>query len=101
MIIIIIFHLLLYVTEIVKQSHAMRGGRFESSLLTWPGEPNTHVRGTMSPIQRFPFLSGPWIWVTLPDYKVRPLCTHTFGQNKTFFYQEGEGSFHSPVQLGT
>jgi hypothetical protein len=38
------FHLLLYVTEIVKQSQTVRGGRFESSFLTWPGKPNTHIR---------------------------------------------------------
>ena len=80
LIIIFIIHLLLYVIEIIKQSHAIRGERFESSLLTWPGEPNTHVRGTTSPIQPFPFLSSPWIRVTLPDYRVRRLCTHTSRQ---------------------
>jgi len=44
-----IVHFLLYVTEIVKQSHAVRGGRFESSFLTCPGEPNTHTWGTTPP----------------------------------------------------
>ena len=35
-------------TEIVKQSQTVRGGRFESSFLTWPGEPNTHAWGSSS-----------------------------------------------------
>ena len=41
--------------EIVKQSHAVRGGRFESSLLTWPVEPNTHVWEPSHPHDSFPF----------------------------------------------
>ena len=39
----IIFHLLLYVTEIVKQSQIVRSGRFESSFLTLQGKPNTRM----------------------------------------------------------
>ena len=46
--IINIFHLLLCVTEIVKQSQTVRDGRFESSFLTWPGEPNTRTLGSTS-----------------------------------------------------
>ena len=44
--------------EIVKQSQAVRGGRFKSGFLTWPGEPNTHAWGTPSPMQLFSFLSS-------------------------------------------
>ena len=48
-IIIIIFHLLLYVAENVKQSQTVRSRRFKSSFLTLQGKPNTHVWGTKSP----------------------------------------------------
>src|SRR6185295_151039 len=50
---------------------------------TWPGEPRPHAWGLTSlpPTLQFPFLSSPWIRGTLLDYKVRPLCTHTSGQN--------------------
>ena len=70
---------------------------------TWPGEPKQHAWGLTSlpPTLQFPFLSSPWIRGTLPDYRVRPLCTRTSRQNKTYFYQEGEWSFLSPVQSGT
>src|SRR6185436_16070155 len=66
--------------------------------------PSDHAWGSTSlpPTQLFPFLSSPWIRVTLPDYRVRPLCTRTSRQKyKPYFYQEGEWSFHSPVQSGT
>ena len=52
------FHLLLCVTEIVKQSQTVRGGWFESSLLTWPGEPNTHVWKSSRPHNFSPFFSS-------------------------------------------
>src|SRR6185312_876211 len=46
---------------------------------TWPGEPRPHAWGSTSlpPTLLFPFLSSPWIRHTLPDYRVRPLCTRT------------------------
>ena len=53
--IIIIFHLLLYVIEIVKQSQTVRGRQFELDLLTWPGEPNTHVGEQCHPRNISPF----------------------------------------------
>ena len=48
------FHLLLYVTEIVKQFQTMRSGRFESNFLTLQGKPNTQAWGTTSPTWLFP-----------------------------------------------
>ena len=38
-----IFHLLLYVAKVFKQSHTVRSGRFESNFLTLQGKPNSHV----------------------------------------------------------
>ena len=65
-IITIIFHLLLYVTEIVKQSQTVRDGQFESSFLNLQCKPNIHVWETMPPRQLFPFLPGSWIRATRP-----------------------------------
>src|SRR6185436_5889319 len=50
---------------------------------TWPGEPRPHAWGSTSlpPTLQFPFLSSPWIRVTLPDYRARRLCTRTSRQN--------------------
>ena len=59
----------------VKQSQTMGRGRFESSFLTWPGKPNTHVWGTTPPTQLFPFLLMLRDRPTALDYKVRRLCT--------------------------
>ena len=76
------FYLLLYVTEIVKQSHAVRGGRFRIEFQ--PGQGNlTHTHGDrhrFRPCYCSPFFSRPWTRGTLPDYRVRPLCTRTSGQ---------------------
>ena len=56
----------------------MRGGRFESNLLTWPGRPK-HTHGNPVPTQHFPFLSGSWIRVTHLDYKnPRPACASLY-----------------------
>ena len=73
------FHLLLCVTENIKQSHAVRGGRFWIEFQPSQGNLD-HTYGTKSPTQHFPFLSSPWIRNTLPDYRVRPLCTRTSEQ---------------------
>ena len=67
--------MLLYVTEIVKLSQTVRGGRFESSFFTLQGKPNTHVWGTTAPTRLFPFLSSLWIRGTPFDYRVRLLCS--------------------------
>jgi len=97
------FHLLLYVTENIKQSHAVRGGRFRIEFQ--PGQGNldhTHGDRLRSRPRYFsPFFpvrgSGSPSPTTEPDVSapVRP------DKNKTYFYQEGEWSFHSPVQSGT
>ena len=46
----------------------MRGGWFESNLLTWLGRPK-HTHGNRVHTQHFPFLSSLWIRVTPFDYK--------------------------------
>ena len=52
-IIIIMFHLLLYVTEIIKQSHAVRGGRFRIEVQ--PGQGNLdHTYGNQVTHTTFP-----------------------------------------------
>ena len=38
-----IFHLLLYVVKVFKQSHTVRSGLFESNFLILQGKPNSHV----------------------------------------------------------
>jgi len=97
------FHLLLCVTENIKQSHAVRGGRFRIEFQ--PGQGNlTHTHGDRlrsRPRNFSPFFpvrgSGSPSPTTEPDVSapIRP------DKNKTYFYQEGEWSFHSPVQSGT
>ena len=57
----------------------MRGGRFESNLLTWTGRPK-HTHGNPVPMQHFPFLSGSWIRVTLFGYK-SPTPRSTLGRD--------------------
>ena len=55
--IIIIVPLLTLCGKNVKQSHCPWAvERFESSLLTLQGKPNTHAWGAKSPTQHFPFL---------------------------------------------
>ena len=97
------FHLLLYVTENVEQSHAVGGGRFWIEFQ--PGQGNlTHTHGDrrrFHPRNFSPFFlvrgSGSPSPTTEPDVSA-PVRRD---KNKTYFYQEGEGSFHSPVQSGT
>ena len=66
--------------EIVKQSQTVRSGRFESGLLTWPGEPNTHAWGTPSPTWLFPFFpvrgSGALPSTTEYAYSAPACCAH-------------------------
>ena len=86
------FHLLLYVTENIKQSHAVRGGRFRIKLQ--PGQGNLeHTHGFRLRFRRryySPFFpvrgSGSPSPTTESDHSapVRP------DKNKTYFYQEGE-----------
>ena len=99
-IIIIMFYLLLYVAEIVKQSHTVRCGRLELSLLTWPGEPNTHVCEPSHPYNFSSFFPVQGFEAPSPNTESdhsAPVCPD---KNKTYFYQEGARSFHSLVQSG-
>ena len=52
-----IFHLLLYVAKVFKQSHTVRSGRFESNFLTLQGKPNSHVTCNFRR-HIFPFFPG-------------------------------------------
>ena len=92
------FHLLLCVTENIKQSHAVRGGRFWIEFQ--PGQGNlTHMYGNQVTHTTFP-LSSPVHGHGVPspttesDHSapVRP------DNNKTYFYQEGLPTFHVLVQ---
>ena len=97
------FHLLLYVTENVKQSLAVRGGRFRIEFQ--PGQGNlTHTHGDrlrFRPRYFSPFFPvrgfGSPSPTTESDHSapVRP------DKNKTYFYQEGARSFYSLVQSGS
>ena len=99
------FHLLLYVTEIIKQSHAVRGGRFRIEFQ--PGQGNldhTHGDRLRSRPRYFsPFFpvrgSGSPSPTTEPD--VSAAVRRYKKKYKPYFYQESEWSFHSPVQSGT
>ena len=73
------FHLLLCVIENIKQSHAVRGGRFRIEFQPYQGNLD-HTYGNQVTHTTFPFLSSPWIQHTLPDYRARRLCTRTSGQ---------------------
>ena len=59
-IIIIIFHLLLYVAKMLSSLIDRERRPIRIEFLTLQGKPNTHVWGTKSPTQHFPFLSGSW-----------------------------------------
>ena len=96
------FYLLLYVTEIVKQSHAVRGGRFRIEFQPGQGNLNhmygnqvTHTTFLLS-FQSMDPADTPSP-TTESDHSV-PVCPD---KNKTYFYQEGARSFHSLVQSGT
>ena len=88
------FHLLLYVTEIVKQSHAVRDGRFRIEFQ--PGQGNlTHTYGNQvthttfplsSPVHRHRVLSP-----TTEYADSAPVCRD---KNKSYFYKEGLPTFH-------
>ena len=78
--IIINFHLLLYVAEVLSSliNHEWRPIRIE--FLTLQGKPNTHVWGMKSPTQQLPSLSRPWIRVTPSTteygYTTPACCAH-------------------------
>ena len=72
---LLIFHLLLYVAEVLSSLIDLERRPIRIEFLTLQGKPNTHARGTKSPMQQFPFLPRPWIRVTPLDYRVRLLCT--------------------------
>ena len=104
--IINIFHLLLYVTEIVKQSQTVRGGRFELSLLTWPGEPNTHVWEPSHPHNFSPFF--PVRGSGSPAQSTRGPRTADTAGPLLFLHSPLDGTevrrvgeVHLPVQSGT
>ena len=101
--IIIMFHLLLYVTEIVKQSHAVRGGRFRIEFQLGQGNLD-HTHGDR--LRSHPRYFSPFFPVRgsgSPSPTIEPDVSAPVrrDKNKTYFYQEGEGSFHSPVQSCT
>ena len=97
------FHLLLYVIENVKQSHAVRGGRFRIEFQ--PGQGNldhTHGDRLCSRPRYFsPFFpvrgSGTPSPTTESDHSA---LVHR-DKNKPYFYKEGAKSFHSLVQSDT
>ena len=77
----------------VKQSQTVRGGRFESSFLTWPGKPNTHIWGTTPPTWLFPFLLVSRYILTALDYRIYRLCTHALAR----WYQSKDGGEVCPT----
>ena len=97
---LLIFHLLLYVAEVLSNliDHERRPIRIE--FLTLQGKPNTHAWGTASPMQHFSFLSVLWIRLTPSTteygYSAPACCAHPGLHPK-----EGEGKVHSPVQSST
>ena len=58
-IIIIIFHLLLYVAEVLSSLIDRERRPIRIEFLTLQGKPNTHAWRTKSPTQHLPFLSCP------------------------------------------
>ena len=67
---LLIFHLLLYVAEVLSSLIDRQQQTIRIEFLTLQGKPNTHAWGAKSPTQQFPFHSSPWIRVTFLDYRV-------------------------------
>ena len=99
-ILIIIFHLLLYVAEVLSSLIDHERWPIRIEFLILQGKPNTHTWGATSPTQHFPFLPGSWIRVTPStteyDYSTPACCAHPGLRPKG-----GEGKDHSPVQSST
>jgi len=98
--VIIIFHLLLYVAEIVKQSQTMRSGRFESNFLTLQAN-LTHKHGERRhPCDFSPFFpirgSGSPPSTTESDHSTLACCAHPGPSPKV-----SESKVHSLVQSST
>ena len=98
------FNLLLCVTENIKQSHAVRGGRFWIEFQ--PGQGNLdHTHGDR--LRSRPRYSSSFFPVRgsgTPSPTTEPDVSAPVRRDKKYkpyFYQEGARSFHSPVQLGT
>ena len=98
----IIFHLLLYVAEVLSSLINLERRPIRIEFLTLQGKPNAHAWGAKSPTQHFPFLSRLWIRANPLDYRVRLLCTRMLAAWEwCAMFKEGEGKVHSPVQSGT
>ena len=83
------FHLLLCVTENIKQSHVVRGGRFRIEFQ--PGQGNlTHTYGNQVTHTTFP-LSFQSVDPGHPPRLQSPTTLHPYVRTKikTYFYQEG------------
>ena len=99
-IIIITFHLLLYVAKVLSSLIDRERRPIRIEFLTLQGKPNTHAWRAKSPTQYFPFLPGSWIRVTPStteyDYSTPACCAHPGLRPKG-----GEGKVHSLVQSST
>ena len=78
--IIIIFHLLLYVAEALRSLIDRERRPIRIEFLTLQGKPNIHAWGATSPTQHFPFLLVSWDRPTALDYRVRRLCTRALAR---------------------
>ena len=88
------FHLLLCVTENIKQSHAVRGGRFWIEFQ--PGQGNLdHTYGNQVTHTTFPLffpVRGSEAPSSTTESDHSALVSRD--KNKPYFYKEGVGSFH-------
>ena len=101
-IIIIIFHLLLYVEKVLSSLIDRERQPIWINFLTLQGKPNSHAWGMKSPMQHFYFLSGSWIRATPLDYRVQLLGTRMLAAwERCAMFKEGESKVHSQVQSGT
>jgi len=90
------FHSLLDVASMLSSLIDRQRRPIRIKFLTLQGKPNSHVWGTKSPTQHFPFLSGSWIGVTLLDYRVRLPCTRMLAAwERCAMFKEGETKVHS------
>ena len=90
---IIIFHLLLYVAEVLSSLINRERRPIRIEFLTLQGKPNTHAGGAKSPTQYFPFLLVLRDRPTALDYRVRRLCTRALAR----WYQCKDGGEVCPT----